>query len=235
MPTKRPLVLWGSAATTDADVIAAWWTIDHPDAAVGVHVGKSGLVVGDIDEKGCAVKAHPDDCSGSGSANLKAAGIKAPKTYSYPTPSGGAHRVYAAPAGRALTIAADHPVRHVDIRAGNGFVVFYGDPADIPAELTPAPDWSLLDAKAPAATSTRNDSADADAFRERLIPGNPDKAVRKALKKVTPTGMAHGDMLEAVTELVKLGATGHRGVAEALDVAREVYAARLGGRRPALG
>jgi putative DNA primase/helicase len=47
--------------------------------------------------------------------------------------------------------------------------------------------------------------------------------------------MAHGDMLEAVTELVKLGATGHRGVAEALDVAREVYAARLGGRRPALG
>jgi hypothetical protein len=224
MPDKRPLVKWHGEATTEAEVIAGWWGIDFPDAAIGIHTGKSDLVVVDIDEKGCDTpgrNGHPADCGGSGSQALKAADIKSPKTFAYRTLSGGQHRLYRAPAGRALTIAQNVPVLHVDIRAGNGFAVYYGPDLSALPTLADAPEWALLDAK--AATENRSASADADAFRERLIPGKPAKPVRQALKKVTPKGMSHGDMLEAVTELVKLGAQGHRGVADALEAARETY------------
>jgi len=72
MPDKRPLVKWGEEATTDKERIATWWLIDHPGAAIGMHMGKSGLVGVDLDV---------DKGSGSGVDNLKAARITLPETW----------------------------------------------------------------------------------------------------------------------------------------------------------
>lgn len=111
---KRPL----DGATTDLEQIATWWGGEFPDAQVGYYPGMAGLVVIDVDEKGDV----------SGSANLAAAGLELPDTITYRTPSGGRHHIYRAPAGRALTGRNGHPVRGVDIRAGNANAIWYGAP-----------------------------------------------------------------------------------------------------------
>lgn len=137
---KTPLVRWNEAATTDAEQISTWFNFEFtgPDIGVGIHTGRAGLVVVDVDEKNGI----------SGSANLSASGYSLPPTLSYSTPSGGSHHVYAAPHGEELTIAAGLPVPGVDIRGGVGLVVFYGDPPGPGVSLAPAPEWSLIHARA---------------------------------------------------------------------------------------
>lgn len=136
--TKKPYgdFSWKRVATTDLDLIRVWFTADHPNSLVAVHAGRSGLHIVDVDEKGCDKKGedtaprerHPADCTGSGSAELDKAGYVLPETFTYRTPSGGSHHVYAAPEGADLTIAQHYPVPHVDIRAGEGYAVYYGAP-----------------------------------------------------------------------------------------------------------
>lgn len=208
--TRRPVVKWGEAATTDPEQVATWWTGDHTEALVGVHCGRSGLVVVDIDEKN----------GKSGSAALAAAGITPPDTFSYPTRSGGRHLLYAAPDGRDLTIAQNIPVDGVDIRAGVGFIVYNGPALDKQQaqQLTPAPAWSLLDRKT---QQNSDDDATVTAWLERTAPGKLTKALREAVATVTADGMDRAAMLHAVTELVKLGA--ERGAGDAYRQARATY------------
>jgi putative DNA primase/helicase len=216
---KRPYVNWNEAATTDHEQIATWWTIDYPGAYVGVHAGLSGLVVVDIDEKN----------GKSGSANLVEGGYQdhpmgqlngIDVTLAYPTPSGGEHVVFAAPEGRDLTVAQNHPVDSVDIRSGNGFAVYYGPAMTAAPILAPAPEWSLVERRGSSSVAT---SIPLDTWYDRLATGKPSKDVRKARDSVTATGMAHGDMLDAVTRLVQLGAEGQPGVRDAMQVARTEY------------
>lgn len=207
---KRPLVKWLEGATTDPDQIATWWGMDFPGAWVGINAGRAGIVVVDLDlDKG----------EGAGRDNLKAAGIELPKTLRYKTRSGGWHYVYEAPKGRALTIAKGHPVPGVDIRAGNGLMVYYGPALTVAPELAPAPDWALLE---PSATYTRGEG-DIDRWLERTVPGKPTKAVKAAEALVTRQGTEHDDMLRAVSELVKHGAD--RGAGQAYERARATYLA----------
>lgn len=220
---KVPLVKgWESVASRDPEQIATWWTVDYPDALVGYACGLSGVVVGDLDRDKPFPEQHPraGEQKGAGADNLDAAGIVPPPTFTYPTPSGGTHLVYRAPEGRALTIAADTPVDGVDVRAGNGFAIYYGKPLKVAPTLAPAPDWLLVDAKPKAAK--RGESATVDAWVEAVPSGKPSKAVRKALQAVT-NDLKHDAMLEVVGELVKLGTAGERGAAEALDAGRAVY------------
>lgn len=208
---------WVDWATTDPEKIATAWTGDSAGCWIGVHVGAAGLVVGDVD-------LSPVD----GRKSLKACGLKFPPTLSYKTLGGGKHYIYRAPEGVALTNAQGleykgERIAGVDVRGGNGLFVYYG-PALGPtatADLPDAPEWLLVPATPKSAD--RAPSADEAAYRDRLAEGKPDGAVKKALSRVKPKGMTHGDMLEAVTELVQLGQRGHRGVEQALDIAREVY------------
>ena len=208
---KQPYVRWNDEATTDPEQIATWWSIDFPGAYIGVHTGRSGLVVVDIDEKN----------GKSGSANLAAAGIAPPDTLTYGTVNGGTHLVYTAPEGVDLTVGANHPVDAVDIRSGNGFAVYYGEALTQAPYCAPAPSWALKLAR--DAVASRGDSLPVDVWFARLRPGKPDAEVKAARKAVTADGMSHGDMLDAVTRLVQLGAEGRPGVAEALDRARTTY------------
>lgn len=217
---KRPLVKWLEGATTDPEQIATWWGADFPGSWIGVNAARAGIVVVDLDmskpwAKGTPLAGQP---KGDGRANLVAAGYKLPKTLNYPTRGGGAHYVYAAPEGKRLTIGRDEPVPGVDIRAGNGLMVYYGPKLDGAPFLSPAPSWSLIETTAKPTDS----GGDPSVWRDRQHPGKPTKAVRQALKSVS-NDINHDGMLEAVSALVKLGSQGHRGAGEAIDHARNVY------------
>lgn len=207
---KRPLVRWLEGATTDLEQIATWWGAEFPGAWVGVHAARAGIVVVDLDlDKG----------KGAGRENLRAAGHDLPRTFKYRTRSGGHHHVYRAPKGIDLTIAKGHPVPGVDIRAGNGLMVYYGPALTEAPTLAKAPKWALVE---PSVTYTRG-SGDIDSWLARTVPGKPTKAVRAAEAMVERQGTEHDTMLAAVSELIKRGS--ERGAGQAFERARTTYLA----------
>lgn len=222
---KIPLVkAWESAATTDPEQIATWWTLDHPDALIGYATGASGVVGVDLDVD----KPYPEhheragQMKGAGLDNLTAADLEPPETgLTYATPSGGRHLVYRAPEGRALTIAQDVPVPGVDIRAGNGFLIYYGRRLKAAPDLAPAPEWALVDAREKAAG--RGADLGLEAWLQRVKPGKPSPDVKAAARLIAEHGTDHGTMLRATGELVRLGASGEPGAGKALLKARERY------------
>jgi putative DNA primase/helicase len=207
---KRPLVRWLEGATTDLERIATWFTFDFPGAWVGVHTARAGIVVVDLDiDKG----------NGAGRDNLKAAGLDLPASLRYRTRSGGEHRVYAAPdlpEGVTLTIARDHPVPGVDIRAGNGLMVYYGPALTEAPALAPAPDWSIIR----GAVKPRDEDGDIATWLERAPRGKPSKAL-KPLRQLAWADLKHDAMLEAVSEVIKSGT--ERGAATVYTEARAAY------------
>lgn len=212
---------WKDWATTDVDTVAKAWAGEHSGRWIGVHAGAAGIVVLDVDLK-----------PANGYESLEKAGLEIVETFNYETGGGGRHYVYAAPEGVELTIARGlvydgKTLEGVDVRSGNGLMVYYGGEVtkrDI-AKLAPAPDWLLVTRERHAANdgTDRAPSADENALRERLAPGKPSPEVLEAFAKVRPRDMGHDDMLAAVTELVGLGVEGHPGVGAALDAARETY------------
>jgi hypothetical protein len=221
MPDKRPLVLWGDEATTDKARVAQWWLTEFPGAAIGMHTGKSGLVVVDLDiDKG----------NGAGRDNLDAAGITLPDTLRYKTPSGGRHHVYAAPEGKALTIAQGVPVPGVDIRAGVGFAIYYGGlPGDdFRAGLAAAPEWALVPARSKAAKAgkpSKAERAEVEAWLKAQRKGEPTRAAVKSAKRIKRRGTDHDVLLEVVADLVKRGTGGERGIRPLLVKSRARYVA----------
>lgn len=210
---KVPAVKWKEWATTDEVTVARAWAGEHSGRWIGVYAGKAGIVVLDVDPGGDEAIAE--------------AGHEIPKTFRYPTHrAGGMHHVYAAPEGIELTIAKAL-LDGVDVRSGAGLMVYYGPMLTKAPKLAPAPDWILVERGVSQAGGDYDDrapSADEEVYRRRLIEGDPDKEVRKALKLVKSRGMGHDDMLEAVTTIVGLGTRGHKGVGDALDAARATYA-----------
>lgn len=212
---------WKDWATTDVEVVAKAWAGEHSGRWIGVHAGAAGIVVMDVDLE-----------PANGFKSLKKAGLQIVETFNYETRGGGRHYVYRAPEGVDLTIARGlvydgKTLEGIDVRSGNGLMVYYGDAIskkDV-ARLAPAPDWLLVTRERPAANdgTDRAPSADEDALRERLADGRPSPEVLEALAKVTPRNMGHDEMLASVTELVRLGVKGHPGVGAALDAARETY------------
>lgn len=222
---KVPLVkAWESVATRDPETIATWWTLDYPDALVGYAAGPSGVVVVDLDTDKPYPESHEraGESKGAGLDNLAAAGLATPETpLAYDTPSGGRHLVYKAPEGRALTIAQDTPVAGVDIRAGNGFAIYYGRKLKDAPALLPAPDWALVDAG--ERREKRAKGATLELWASRVAGGEPSKRVKKAAALVAEHGTDHATMLRAVGDLVMLGTTGEPGAAKALKAARARY------------
>lgn len=225
---KRPMVKWLTECTTDPEQIATWWGVEYPGCWIGVNAEQAGIVVVDIDtDKGQVFpKGHPreGELKGDGKSNLKAEGYELPKTFHYRTRSGGTHHVYKAPKHATLTIASDHPVPSVDIRAGHGLMVYYGPALTEKPALAKAPDWALLEVDEREA---RGADGDVEAWLARTTPARkgekPAKAIRKAEKRIERHGTDHETMLEVVSTLIKLG--GEPGAGEAFERARAVYVA----------
>lgn len=214
---KKPRVKWVEGATTDEATIAKWWR-KWPESWVGVHAGRAGLLVVDVD-----TPKGSDDRDGR--RELKRAGLTLPRTFAYVTRSGGQHHVYAAPTGPGappLTITKNAPVPGVDLRGGNGLTVYYGPALDAMPTLALAPEWAVAAATATREQATRT-SGDVDAWLARCSPGKPDAEVRAILADVTEEGVDHDAMLALVTRFVRAGIAGRPGVADAIAKARATY------------
>lgn len=228
--SKVPAVKWKDEATTDVDVVRAWWKGEHRGRWIGVYAGKAGIVVLDVDP------AKPESVSAtgevfprkmSGDESIKAAGLEVPPTFSYPTHrKGGRHHVYAAPAGIDLTIAKEL-LEGVDVRSGAGLMVYYGPALKKVPTLAPAPDWILVERGVNASNGNATDrapSADEAEFRARLLPGKLEKNLKREIRAVEfPPGAAHDNMTGVVARIVGLGVKGHRGVEAILDETEARY------------
>ena len=205
---KRPLVPWDTEATTDPEKIATWFNLDFagsPGLGVGVHCGKAGLLAVDVDEKNGV----------SGSANLAAGGYELPPTLTYKTPSGGSHYLYRTPAGEALTVKAGAPVAGVDLRAGTGLIVFYGDPEDL--TLAKAPRWAI-EAARKGSTYTGQTGGFGDFLKADRTPLDSDGKALVA-RLCTKPEIGHAEMLEDQLAIRNLGS----GWREAVEAYRAHY------------
>jgi hypothetical protein len=205
--TGKPLVRWGEEATTDRATIKGWF---RRGERIGIHCGRSGLLVVDRDRKD----------GRDGFASLKRAGIRLPATMHYTSRSGrGRHDLYAAPAGVDCTIATDVlGMPGVDIRAGVGMVIYNGPALTSAPILAPAPSWSVVLHKAHAYGST---VALEDWLDEERSP-KPTSKVRRLAKAVPLEGVSNAALLTLVTPLVD-GLVWGRGRRQAYDIARERY------------
>jgi hypothetical protein len=109
---KCPVVKWGSGASTSVHNIHHWWSGNPRN--IGIHCGKSGLVVIDEDKLG-AFKRYADEH-----------GVKIPRTLVVRTAKG-RHYYFVAPADSQLGNEAGALKDYsIDVRAGNGYVVAPG-------------------------------------------------------------------------------------------------------------
>lgn len=183
----KPLVRWGDEATTDPATIKNWF---RRGERIGIHCGRSGLLVVDRDRK------HGKD----GFASLKAAGHTVPRTFGYKSRSGkGRHDYYAPPADVACTIATDvHGLAGVDIRAGTGMVLYNGPALAAAPALAPAPAWAVVPHQERGYEST--EALDDWLATER----SPEPSTNAlTLAKAMPLhGVGNADLLTLLTPLV---------------------------------
>lgn len=204
----KPLVRWGEGATTDPATIKRWFRQD--DRRIGVHCGRSGLLVVDIDRKD----------GRNGLESLKQAGRKLRRTFRYSSRSGkGRHYVYAAPASVDCTIATNVlGMSGVDVRAGGGMVVYNGPALAERPTLAPAPEWAVVHRK-----ERRYESLVSleDWLSDERKPTPSYKSLHLA-EAVPLEGVGDSDLLGLVTPIVS--SLKHRyGRRRTFDIARERF------------
>ncbi|QNE47570.1 AAA family ATPase [Glaciihabitans sp. INWT7] len=206
---------WDRGASRSLKQIREWWA-GNPRQRIGVHAGRSGLVVVDLDRKN----------GKDGFASLKAQGHTLPRTFNYTSRSGnGAHHIYRAPEGEQLTIDRDlNGMPGVDIRSGIGLIVYNGPTLTKKPRLAPAPEWALVHKK----DGWDYDMADLEAWlgSEGTTTDPKQKAsAAKARRKATifpEDGIDNGELLRRITPLVS-GLTWGSGRREAYEAARARY------------
>jgi hypothetical protein len=108
---KHPRLSRGLAsATTDRDKIQKWWR-KWPDANIGIHAGRSGLVVIDVDPRhgGCV-----DDLPLTDADRI---------TPTANTGGGGFHLLYRVPPGIVVSNSSQLLPDGIDVRAGRAYIV----------------------------------------------------------------------------------------------------------------
>ncbi|GAT74852.1 hypothetical protein MHM582_3360 [Microbacterium sp. HM58-2] len=206
---------WDRGASRSPKQIREWWAADARQR-IGVHCGRSGLVVVDLDRK------HGKD----GFESLERAGLELPRTFSYTSRSGkGEHRIYRAPKGEQLSIDRDlNGMAGVDVRSGIGMVAYNGPKLTNKPRLAPAPEWALVHKK----DGWDYDMADLETWLDgEGIATDPKQEARAARARRMATvfpedGIDNGDLLNRITPLVSglMWGTGRR---EAYEAARARY------------
>lgn len=206
---------WDRGASRSTTQIRAWWANDERQR-IGVHTGRSGLVVVDLDRKN----------GKDGFASLKAQGHTLPRTFNYTSKSGsGEHHIYRAPEGEQLTIDRDlNGMPGVDIRSGIGMVVYAGPELTKKPRLAPAPEWALVHKK----DGWDYDMADLEAWLDSdgtAANAKQKAAADRARRKATifpEDGISEPELLNWVTPLVS-GLMYGGGRRQAYEAARARY------------
>ena len=210
---KVPCVEHGHLeATTDEDSIRATWA-RFPDSNPGVATGPSGIVVLDVDVRG----------GYNGYQSLEDNWRMIPDTFSYDTPGGGGHHIYAAPAHSILNgVAGYQKMAGVDRRGGSSYVSWWGPVPESRAEIKAAPTWLLDPAIMRDIKAFQGDIED---WYESLTEGQPGILVRRAIAAI-PADMSHSDMVSAQFNAVRLGGEGHPGVRDLINELRHSWLTR---------
>lgn len=214
-PDKRPLTEHGFYdATDDADTVATWWSVDSPNALIGVWAGGSGIIALDLD-----VKNGKDGISA-----VAAEGLSWSSPMTYTTLSGaGRHAIFTDRNERSRPAVDYRGMPGVDIRAGGSYIIFTGD--DPEAITPPAPEW-MLDARPIIPLDTPYDGDIADWLAE-CAQGEPrgylDTLAARLVERVKPGAIGHAELLHYTEQLVKLGAMRVGGVPEAIESLRDAY------------
>jgi hypothetical protein len=117
---KKPAITgWREAATTDAARVAEWWRT-FPDAVPGIGLGRSGLVVIDLDR-------HPGGADGVEAFNklIRNNGLL-PPCPTVRTPSGGYHLYFSQANGEAFGNGRGALPLGIDVRGAGGWTVAPG-------------------------------------------------------------------------------------------------------------
>jgi hypothetical protein len=203
-------------ATHDQLTIQNWWSA-NPNRLVGLALGNQVIVL-DIDV---------DLDKGEDGFNfLLENNLETPESYSQMTPSGGKHIFYRNP-GKPL--GPDNNYRSpdkrtfrtgIDRKTGSSYVIAYSETPPKLAELSDAPEWLLDETK----TAQLNEySGTLDDWLENLNPATADFRVVEAIKRFPTEDFDHQVMITKQTELVLLGAGGHPGIPEALELLQALW------------
>lgn len=114
-----PFIRWREASTTSEHQILAWWK-KWPDAAIGLDLAKSGLVVIDADRHG---EADGVEAFGALMAEHAFDPDSAPLVA---TPNAGNHHFFRQPEGRHLGNSRGALPAGIDVRGHGGYVVAPG-------------------------------------------------------------------------------------------------------------
>lgn len=219
---KAPLTAKGMKdATVDEGQIRDWWTA-NPEALIGVHTGRSNMVVLDLDYK--------TDGNGhvtvDGFTSLDEAWLSVPVTFAYDSVSGkGRHMVYRAPSGVVLNRQIGYRgMKGVDRLAGEGYAI-WGGGVPKPEDMVEAPEW-LCDVS--VARETHRFGGGLNEWLESLVPGAPNLLVRNAISRIKED-MTHSEMVEAQHSAIRLGAEGNPGVPDLLVALMEAWLNRPAG------
>ena len=215
--TKSPLTPRGVLDASDQPAqIADWWA-RWPDALVGAEMRRSFLVALDIDmdsEKGI-----------DGIDSLAVAGIEPQQTFNYRTARGGEHHIYADTTGGNLGPTKDHALpsgerlKGIDRRAGNSYVIWWGDVPSTRVGFTPVPEWFAGQSSVTGATY----EGTVEQWLNGLPAGDADVLVEIECGKIPVDDFGHSEMIRRQTSIVKLGSEGHPGVAESLERLRNAW------------
>lgn len=179
---------------------------------IGVNTGRSGLIVLDIDRKN----------GKDGFESIENAWLDLPETFHYETKTGGGeHHVFLAPEGAYPPQAPYRALPGVDRRSGGSYIVWYSKEVPERSSLTPAPEW-LCDTVAQA--TLHEFDGDVEEWLNQLVTGKPSLYVRNAIERVERiSDLGHSDMVSAQFNAVRLGAEGHSGVPELLEVIKRQW------------
>jgi hypothetical protein len=212
---KRPLTPHGHLdASIDPEQIATWFSAEFPDAYIGIHTGRSELVVLDIDLR--------PDRNGYEELELSWHGVP-DGAFEYATPSGGKHIWLAAPGDQTgLTQTPNYGgMVGIDRKAGSSYVLYYAPYVPEQIVLPLAPEW-LLETRSKRAVGDSFDGG-LDAWLEHLEDGEPDERVLKAIERIPDDEFGHNTLVERQYEMIRLGAEGAIGVRYALDILRDAW------------
>lgn len=212
------------AVSDDFELIATWFTVDYPDAEVGVWTGGSGLLAGDVDR---GKKNGKDGFASLSKANLPP--LSGPVSYS--TPSGGEHHIWNTDR-TDLTLTQDtvhegKKLEGFDIRAGGSYFVWWGDtvPESRDAFDGTIPEWVLT----AAAEQTEDFSGVGfgGSITEWLehIEDNvmPSMSVTNFINSIPTGDFGHEEMTNLAWQIVRLGSERETGIKLALDKLREAW------------
>lgn len=212
---RRPLTKNGFYdGTIDFELIATWFTLDYPDAVVGVWAGGSDLVALDLDRG----KANGKD--GFVSMESRKRTTDYLDTIEYTTASGGKHVIWDATGHVEFSPAQDFDkMEGVDVRGGGSYFIWWGN--EVPDSRQgfgkSIPEWLMNGANKSATFTGKGFSGSVKAWLE-AIPDDilPSGNVRYFMDRIPAAEFGHVEMVDLAWGLVRLGSERETGVKGAL-------------------